>query len=224
MARLLVKDLAIFRSEKSLIKPFSHHFNAGRIYALIGNNGSGKTTLLKTMAGLLNHNEGNILIENRSLKTMSLKNRASLISFLLQHSPEQPYCTAKSRIAHGLMPTLGYNYFLTKHIETEILIVARKLQIEHLLNRMLAKLSGGEQRLVHIAKCLINQNTKILLLDEPTAFLDFTQQTNLLNNLLDQAQRDRLIIFSSHDREFIKRCANYIIAINNQQIDIFNNN
>lgn len=220
MTKLQLNNLSIVRSKKALINDFSHSFGDGRIIALVGDNGSGKTTLLKTLAGLIRAEHDQILIDGQDINSLSRQIRAIHISFLLQHSPDQPYCTAKSRIAHGLMPLFGYDFFLDEKTETMIDTMARRLNIQHLLHRMLSRMSGGEQRLVHIAKCLINPSSKILLLDEPSVFLDFTQQTNLAKNLKEQAEQGRLVIFSSHDAGFIEQCADGIIRIHQHRAEV----
>lgn len=220
MVSLETRYLELSIDGEILIKEFSLRFSPGTIYALVGDNGSGKTTLLKTLAGLNYQGPRQVLVNNDDLYALSMKTRAQFISFLMQHSPEQPYCTALSRIAHGLMPTLGYHHFIDNSARALIELTATRLRIHHLLQRPLSRMSGGEQRLVHIAKCLINPSTKILLLDEPSVFLDFTQQNNLLNNLKDQKDLGRLVIFSSHDAEFIRRSADKVVMIRNGEITL----
>lgn len=217
MTRLLIKDLFVAREKNILIKEFSHQFEPGCIYAVVGNNGVGKTTFLKTLAGLTTPSSGNIFFEQVNLLTLNERDRAKIISFLLQDPPNQTYCTTLNRIAHGLMPTIGYDAFLDEHATSLIDEVAQRLNVHHLLSRRLHTLSGGEQRLVHLAKCLVNPHTKIVLLDEPSAFLDFSQQNNLGKNLKAHAQRGQIIIFSSHDAAFIKRYSDCVIEIVNQQ-------
>lgn len=221
-ARLTLNKIDIIRDTRVLINSFSHQFFPGQIVALIGNNGCGKTTLLKTIAGLLRIDSDRILIDGVDLATTSPKIRAQTISFLLQQSIEQPYCTVKYRIAHGLMPTLGYDFFLDEESENLIKETALALTIDHLLNRRLAALSGGELRLVNLAKCLINPHPKVLLLDEPTVYLDFTQQANVLRAIITHAAKGKLIIFSSHDAEFIERAADSIIRIHDQRATVTN--
>ncbi len=213
MAILELCNLSVTVGKNVLVKRFSHEFKSGTIVALVGNNGSGKTTLLKTIAGLNGNQQGQVFIDKRALASLTPNLRAQYISFLLQHAPEQPYCSASGRIAHGLMPALGYHHGVDAHRQALILDMAQRLNIGHLLDRTLSKMSGGEQRLVHIAKCLINPSAKILLLDEPSVFLDFMQQTNLLRNLKDQKDRGRLVFFSSHDAAFINRAADSIVMI-----------
>lgn len=220
MARLLLQNLVIHRSNKILLENISHEFLNGAIYALVGNNGSGKTTLLKTLAGLIHFDSKRIFIDGEDLKHIERKERANIISLLLQNHVEQLHCLAHNRIAQGLIPIYGFDFSPDKKIENLILKVASRLKINHLLSRPLMQMSGGEQRLIHLAKTLINPNPRLLLLDEPSVFLDFTQQNNVGQTLREEAKLDRLIIFSSHDQDFIHRFADYVIAINNQRLSM----
>jgi iron complex transport system ATP-binding protein len=218
MVRLRAHDLGVTMGDRVLLERFSHQFSAGSIVALVGDNGSGKTTLLKTLAGLALDGEGLVFVNGHDVFSLQPLRRAQLISMLLQHSPEQPYCTARSRIAHGFVPTLGYQHFLDDTVNELIEQTAAELTITHLLDRTLSRMSGGEQRLVHIAKCLINPAAEVLLMDEPSVFLDFTQQTNLIANLKAQQKKGRLIIFSSHDAAFIKRTADSVVMIKDARL------
>lgn len=218
--KLFIDHLAIKRNQEVLVHPFSERFFAGEIVALVGNNGSGKTTLLKTLAGLNPANERHIWLDNHDLFYLSPQKRASAISFLSQLAPDQPYCTARYRIAHGLMPLLGFDIFFDKNIQSQIDLVAKRLGIIHLLDRVLSHLSGGEQRMVHIAKCLIQPRTSLLLLDEPSVFLDFSQQKNLLHCLKEEAQKGRVVIFASHDSGFIKESSDRVLSIKHQRIEV----
>jgi iron complex transport system ATP-binding protein len=217
MTRLQIKGLEVSIHNLTLIHDFSWCGESGEIYALKGANGSGKTTLLKTLAGLISLKEERIFIDGKGLNTYSHQQRARLVSLLLQHSPEQHYCTGQSRIAHGLMPSLGYDFYLDECLQLLIKNMAERLRITHLLQKRLKNMSGGEQRLIHLARCLINPQPKILLLDEPSVFLDLEQQESLINNLKEEAECGRLIIFSSHDERFIERVATSVIQISQKQ-------
>ena len=82
-------------------------------------------------------------------------------------------------------------------------------------------MSGGEKRLINIAKCLINDTIQIIFLDEPSAFLDFHQKQKLAMVLLEKSLSQKIIIFSSHDLDFINRCATKIMDLNNQKFLIY---
>lgn len=218
--KLVIDNLIIMRNRQVLVHHFSHSFYAGDIVALVGNNGSGKTTLLKTLAGLNPSLERNIWLDNFDLFHLSSQKRALFISLLQQLAPDQPYCTARHRIVHGLMPTMGFDIFFDQAVQSLVDQVAKRLGITHLLDRVLSHLSGGEQRMVHIAKCLIQPQTSLLLLDEPSVFLDFAQQKNLLRCLKEEAQKGRVVIFASHDSGFIKQSSHRVLSIKHQRIEV----
>lgn len=211
-------SLEIWQNDRQLIKSFDASFLPKEICALVGNNGAGKSTLLKTIAGLLPIKRGLIRLGEQELNKMSPQSKARHISFLQQTSVTHPYCLAQSRIAHGLVPIFGCDFFIEEEQEKMIEDVAKRLNISHLLKKPLAQMSGGEERLVHLAKCLVNPHIKILLLDEPSVFLDFTQQENLVSCLKEEAKNGKTIIFSSHDRHFISQLAHRGLLIENQRL------
>jgi iron complex transport system ATP-binding protein len=215
--RLIIDKLFITQNNHLLIKDFSEKFKSHEICALVGKNGSGKTTLLRTLAGLFK-TQGSCFIDGLNINNLNLKQKALLISFLQQIAPAHPYCQVLDRIAQGLMPIYGHNFFLDKEKIIMIEEIALRLRVSHLLKKPLSKLSGGEERLVYLAKCLINPKSTILLLDEPSVFLDFSEQENLISCLKEEAQKGKLIIFSSHDQYLIKNLAQRVLKIENSQI------
>lgn len=212
MRKLEIKNLSLHRGQKCLINKFSLSFNAGEIIALVGNNGTGKSTLLHTIAGLRN-DTGHILFDQKDAQTISRLELAQKLTLLLQSSIVHPYALAHHRIAQGLMPHAGFLAKLDKQSYHLIEESAHRLKISHLLTRPLVNMSGGEQRLVNIAKCLVNPLISVILLDEPSVYLDFTQSANLRANLIERAKNGALIIFASHDRELIEHCATKILLI-----------
>ncbi|MCA9507263.1 MAG: ABC transporter ATP-binding protein, partial [Myxococcales bacterium] len=148
-----------------------------------------------------------------SIDTMSPWDRAKIVVLLQQTSPFQPYCLTQHRIAHGLVPIHGFSW-LNDECIAQIYSQAKKLNIFHLLNRKLNAISGGEHRLIDIAKVLINQEAKLILLDEPSVFLDFSQKKILTNNIIERS-KSAVTIFSSHDLDFIENTATEIILIEN---------
>lgn len=216
--RLQIDHLFIAQGSRVLIKSFSEQLASHEICALVGKNGSGKSTLLKTLAGLIKTNGGHIFLDENDLAKLSPEEKAGSISFLPQTLPTHPYCSAQSRIAHGLIPIFGYDFFIHEKELSLITQMAQKLNVAHLLEKPLSKLSGGEERLIHLAKCLINPQVKLLLLDEPSVFLDFCEQDNLISCLKNQAELGKTIIFSSHDQYFIDRLAHRVMKIDNFEL------
>lgn len=91
--------------------------------------------------------------------------------------------------------------------------MAAQLSISHLLERRLNEMSGGEQRLVDIAKVFVDQKTSLILLDEPSVFLDFAQKKDLAKNIRMRAGRGAIIFFSSHDLDFIAQTDAIILLV-----------
>jgi iron complex transport system ATP-binding protein len=209
---LSMTNLKVMQQRRILLENLNEVFMPNEICAIVGRNGAGKTTLLKTLAGLIK-SEGKIRVDGEDLASLKPQERAKKLSFLPQHSSDHPYCSVNSRIAHGLMPTWGYDFLIDEKAQNLIENVASSLKINHLLHKNLAHLSGGELRLIHLAKCLVNPQVKLILLDEPSVFLDFIQQEILMECLKAQSLLGKTLIFSSHDQYFIKNLAHRILEI-----------
>lgn len=218
--KLSLKNFSAYRSTKCVIKDLSFQFNTQEIIALVGINGIGKSTLLQGMAGLAK-TTGEMAIDNEDFLSMSRLKRAQKLTLLLQSSPLHPYCLAYSRIAQGLIPHFGFSTSLTKESQDLIEHCAQSLRITHLLKRPLAKMSGGELRLVNIAKCLVNLKTSVILLDEPSVFLDFIEKANLAKMLKQRAQTGSVIVFSSHDKSLIEACASRVLYIDKDSANLY---
>lgn len=219
-ANLTIKDLTLEKHRKIVLNNISIKLEGGNIYALLGCNGAGKTTLLKSIVGLEPLATKSVLFNEIPIYELNKFTRAKKFSFLPQHSVIQLYCLAKYRIAHGLIPNFGFGTWLNENQTERIYEIANQLCIHHLLDRQINLMSGGEQRLVHIAKSMVNPNIELLLLDEPSVFLDFGQKEILAKSINNLKHPSRVIIFSSHDSSFISSCANKILSLENGDITI----
>lgn len=217
-AKLTIHQLSLNRNDLWLMENFDARFHQGSIVALVGNNGTGKSTLLHCLSGLFPIASGLIQLNDRPLHELHPQDRAKIIVLLQQVSPFQPYCRAQNRIAHGLMPHYGFSW-LSEECLCRITSLAARLNISHLLDRPLSAMSGGERRLIDIAKVLINEEAQLILLDEPSVFLDFSQKKVLSDNIIARA-KNAIVIFSSHDLDFIQATANNIINIQHNSAQI----
>lgn len=215
-ASLKIQNLCLKINENILVDNIICRQNEASVIALIGNNGCGKTTLLHSLAGLNENYSKNIWLDGQALSEIPLKLRAEKLVLLQQASLQKNSCLAKHRIAHGLIPFIGFDW-LDRTNYLQIINIAERLGILHLINRPLNQMSGGEQRLVEIAKTLINHQASLILLDEPSVFLDLKQKKILAQNIRALAF-NKIIIFSSHDLDFIAQCANQIWHIDKQKI------
>ncbi|MFW6215611.1 MAG: ABC transporter ATP-binding protein [Alkalispirochaetaceae bacterium] len=208
MRALEVRGLSCAYDRSLVFSGVDLDLEEGSITAILGPNGCGKTTLLRSLAGLLRPGTGSIRIrgtEERSslgewieLGTMAMGERASRIGFVPQDVEATFGYTALQMVLMGRSGRLGIFGVPDQTDETLARQELEHLGIAHLGERSLHSMSGGERRLVLIARALVTE-AKILLLDEPTAHLDFRNQL-LVHRILDEltAKRGITVAFSTH--------------------------
>jgi len=194
---LEVRELHFWYGRKVVLRSINLYFEENTITSIIGPNGSGKTTLIKILAGILSPAKGRIIFKDMILEKIPRKERARYISYVPQKfTTEVPY-TVREILMMGRYP---YENFLLTSSESfrKIEEVASKLGIEKLLERPFAQLSGGEQRMVVIARALV-QDTPVIVLDEPSSFLDITHKHIFLDLLLTMKNEGKTVIMVTHD-------------------------
>ncbi len=171
----------------------------GEITCLLGPNGSGKSTLIRTFAGFQAALAGELLINEKLINQYKTKDLAKVLSVVLTAHPVVGNMTVFSMVAFGRSPHTGFLGRLTK---TDIQLIKEALEnagIPKLRNRQFQSLSDGERQKVFIAKSLA-QETPMMFLDEPTAFLDFPSKVEILQLLRKTAwHQDKAILLSTHD-------------------------
>lgn len=199
-----------------LLQPINVQLNQGDFVALSGPNGAGKTTLFRTLTAAIQPLSGNISFKGKPLQQYSAKEKASLFSIVLTERPDDFYMKVFDIVAAGRYPFTGW---FAKLDQTDVAIIEESMQrvgILDLAQRSFVSLSDGEKQKVMIAKALA-QNTPVIFLDEPTAFLDFPSKLELMHLLQKLAHDDqKTILFSSHDLELMLRSADkmWLIAKN----------
>lgn len=190
----------------------------GEFISLIGKNGIGKSTLLKTLIGLQNPISGDVFIGNENLKSISIENSAKKISFVSTENIRIPNLKVIDFIALGRAPYTNW-YGVLNNVDHKIISEAIDLvNIENIKNKNIDKLSDGERQRALIARALA-QDTDIIFLDEPTAFLDLQNKYeifHLLNKLSKEKQKT--IIFSTHDLNIALNESDKIWLISDKQI------
>jgi iron complex transport system ATP-binding protein len=184
--------------------------NEGELICLIGPNGVGKSTLLKTLARIIPELKGEILIQDKNLKSLNQRDFSQNIGVVLTEHIDVPQMKAMDIISMGRYPYTGFWGKLNRGDLAIIETVAKQVGISDLLNRSFDELSDGEKQKVMIAKVLA-QETPLMLLDEPTAFLDFPTKSSLLIMLRKLAREQNIgIILSTHDIELALKTADQI--------------
>ena len=190
----------------------------GSMTAIIGPNGSGKSTLLRALARLLRPQTGSVLLDGAAMARMSPGHVARRIAALAQSPGAVPGMTVQELVEQGRYPHTGP---LRMHSDRDHAAVERALELTstgHFRHRLLDSLSGGERQRVWIALALA-QEPRILLLDEPTTFLDINHQIQVLN-LIRALNREHglTVIMALHDLNQASRYAERLVVLHGGHI------
>ncbi len=208
---LELKNPSVGYDGRYVIRNVNLVFEPGMIYTIIGKNGSGKSTLLKSCSGLLTPKEGSVLLDGKELSKYPSNARAQKVSYLSQ-STNTPNITVERLLAHARFPHLSYPKKLRQE---DIHIIYRALghmKASCFVHYPLRELSGGERQRVYLAMQLV-QDTPILLLDEPTTYMDIEYQLSLMELLQKLKAQGKTIIMVLHDLEQALKYSDRIIAI-----------
>lgn len=196
-----------------VISDINLELRSGQLACLIGENGIGKSTLLKTLTGFLPKLKGSLLLGNRDIESFSQRELARQVSIVLTQKPDVQNLTIEEIIGLGRSPYTGFFGRLRAEDRKVVDDAIATMGIEKLRGRMIQTLSDGERQKVMIAKALA-QETSIILLDEPTAFLDFPSKAETFQSLQRMAhERDKLILLSTHDLELAVRFADSLLEV-----------
>lgn len=196
-----------------VISDINLELRSGQLACLIGENGIGKSTLLKTLTGFLPKLKGSLLLGNRDIDSFSQRELARQVSIVLTQKPDVQNLTIEEIIGLGRSPYTGFFGRLRAEDRKVVDDAIATMGIEKLRGRMIQTLSDGERQKVMIAKALA-QETSIILLDEPTAFLDFPSKAETFLSLQRMAhERDKLILLSTHDLELAVRFADSLLEV-----------
>ena len=196
-----------------VISDINLELRSGQLACLIGENGIGKSTLLKTLTGFLPKLKGSLLLGDRDIDSFSQRELARQVSIVLTQKPDVQNLTIEEIIGLGRSPYTGFFGRLRAEDCKVVDDAIATMGIEKLRGRMIQTLSDGERQKVMIAKALA-QETSIILLDEPTAFLDFPSKAETFQSLQRMAhERDKLILLSTHDLELAVRFADSLLEV-----------
>jgi iron complex transport system ATP-binding protein len=199
---LEINNLKVGFDQKVLIT-VSKKFEAGKIVALIGRNGTGKSSLIRTIAGLQKELGGSVEINGILLSSLPPIEIAKLISVVFTQRPMVNGIDVITLLEMGSYP----HQKESNSFQEKINQVVAQLQLETLLQKSIESLSDGEFQKAMIGRALVQQ-TSVILLDEPTAFLDYVAKEEVMSLLRDIAHKsNKLILFSSHDLTLVEKYA-----------------
>lgn len=199
-------DEPIIDGESLVIPP-------GEVTALVGPNGSGKSTLLKGLADQLTPDDGQVLLDGRDIHTLDTKTIAQQLGLLSQENVSPDSLTVEDLATHGRYPHRGFFDSLTNEDEEAIERGISLAGIGHLRGREIGSLSGGQKQLAWIAMILA-QDTDVLLLDEPTTFLDLHHQLEVMDIVETlKTTSEVTVVLVLHDINQAARYAEHMLAL-----------
>ncbi|MEY8445391.1 ABC transporter ATP-binding protein [Enterococcus ratti] len=221
MTTLEAVDVTTGYLNKQVIEKLSVKVPEGKITSLIGPNGSGKSTLLKSFTRILPVKKGKIIVDGSEIATYSPKNLAKRIALFAQSNDQPEGMTVEEVVSYGRYP---YQKFFGGLNEEDKQAIDWALDATHLKNlktRELTSLSGGQAQRVWIAMALA-QEADIMILDEPTTFLDPAHQLEILQ-LLTEINRinQTTILMSIHDINHASRFSDYLMGMKEGQLLVY---
>jgi iron complex transport system ATP-binding protein len=206
-----IVNLALGYKTQKGEKQIANHLNAtvfkAELTCLLGANGVGKSTLLRTLSGFQPQLSGDIFILGKTIKTYSHKELSQIIGVVLTDKADIGNLTVREVVALGRNPYTGFWGKLSDTDETLIDHAIALVKIEALAQRFIHTLSDGERQKVMIAKALA-QETPVIFMDEPTAFLDFPSKIEIMRLLHSLTrQTDKTIFLTTHDLELALQIA-----------------
>lgn len=208
-----INNISFSYHEEAFIQDLSVTFPEGQITSIIGPNGSGKSTLLMLICRILQLSKGQITLDNRNIKEISYKDYAKKIAVVHQKNSIDQDLDVETLVGYGRLPYLGYFEQLSSQDHEIIDWAIEVTGLNEFRKRNYSELSGGQQQRVWIALALA-QKTPILLLDEPTTYLDIKYQIEILE-LIQKINQDyqMTIIMVHHDINQAIHFSHHIVAL-----------
>ena len=208
---ITLKNLVVGYPDGRHTRQLNHAANEeahdGMLTCLIGANGAGKSTLLRTIAGFQLPLEGTVLLGGDDVRALSPRQRAERMAVVLTDRPDVMCTTVWEMVATGRAPFTGFWGRLSGKDRGIVTRSLRLVGIEWMADRTVASLSDGERQKVMIAKALAQQ-TPVILLDEPTAFLDYPSRVEVMQLLLNIAHEEhKTVLLSTHDLDLALQTA-----------------
>ncbi|GAA5091941.1 ABC transporter ATP-binding protein [Nocardia iowensis] len=218
LTRLAADDVKLAYGDRVIIDGLSLDIAPGVITTVIGPNGCGKSTLLRSLGRLLRPQHGRVLLDGKAISTMKTKDVARVIGMLPQSPVAPEGLTVADLVARGRHPHQSWFQQWSATDEAEVMTALAQTGIAELADRALDELSGGQRQRAWISMALA-QGTDILLLDEPTTYLDLAHAVDVLD-LVDRlhAELGRTVVMVLHDLNLAIRYSDELIVMRDGRI------
>ena len=212
---LEIKNLCAGYGKRVIAENISFTVKGGEILTFIGQNGSGKSTLLKTLSGLIPPISGEMLIDGVPVSQMGRNELAKQVSAMLTSRPETDMMTCRNVVETGRYPYTGIFGLLGDADKKAVAEAMELTDSAELADCMFSEISDGQKQRIMLARAVCRE-PKILLLDEPTSFLDIHYKLTFLE-MLDRLRRERdiAVVMSLHETELAARISDTVLLLKN---------
>lgn len=193
-----LQDVYFSYGTRQVLKGVRFSAREGELIALLGPNGAGKSTLMRCLLGLLKGYEGRIAIDGQDIQTLSRPALSRKIAYIPQSAPAVFNYTVLELALMGVTGSIGALSTPGKQHEARAMEILESLGIGRLAGRGCEELSGGERQMALLARALV-QDAKVLVMDEPTANLDYGNQNRVMERVSALAGAGYTVLFSTHD-------------------------
>lgn len=209
---LEIRNLSFSYRDKQVLKGINLSVGKGEMVALLGRNGAGKTTLLRLIPGFLKSSSGDICIDGTPVGEMKLRDRARMMAYIPQITRSAFPYSVRTSILMGCSNSLSLLQSPGKEEEEKVEQMIDLLNLHDIAGRNMENISGGERQLVLVARALM-QDARLLILDEPTSFLDYSNQLLVLEKVSGLVAKGYSCIFSTHNPDHALRHSTRVIAM-----------
>ncbi len=216
--RLVAEDLTLGYGGRPIVERLSLTVEPGLVTTIIGPNGCGKSTLLRALGRLLRPQSGRVLLDGKAVSSMKSRDVARLLGVLPQTPVAPEGLTVADLVARGRHPHQSWLRQWSPDDETEVAAALERTGIAELAGRTLDELSGGQRQRAWISMALA-QGTDVLLLDEPTTYLDLAHSLEVLD-LIDvlRAELGRTVVMVLHDLNMAIRYSDRLVVMHDGRI------
>lgn len=210
--RLHAQDLTLRYDQRIISQGLTVVIPDRSFTVIVGPNACGKSTMLRALARLITPAAGRVVLDGKTIGTRPIKEVARHLGLLPQSSNAPEGITVADLVARGRYPHQSFLRQWSKDDEHAVEEAMAAMQVDDLADRLVGELSGGQRQRVWIA-LLLAQDTSIILLDEPTTYLDIAHQFEVLDLLADLNARGRTVVAVLHDLNQACRYASHLIAM-----------
>ena len=216
---LYTDNMAVGYGKNPLIEQINIHVRRGEIITLIGPNGGGKSTILKSIIGQLGLLGGSVLIDGISMKEMSEKQIARQLSVLMTERIRPELMTCEDVVGTGRYPYTGRLGLLTAGDREKVREALALVHARELAGRAFAELSDGQRQRILLARAIC-QEPEVIVLDEPTSYLDIRHKLELLTVLKELVRVKKVaVLMSLHELDLAQKISDYIVCVNGRFIE-----